>query len=411
MRSAFAYDMTPDDEGGTSFVESLLGEYDDAPVEARDIRVLILEDDDNDYRIVHRTLQLLDTYRVEAHRATTPEDGLELAAVHEFDVVLVDFWLGVDTGVGAIREFGGRIGRAAPILLTGMPGQDIRQLALRAGAIYCLDKNHLNPVLLETTIRCALHTHALEMRLQKAIIDLDLASRSKTNFFARIGHDLKTPLNAVLGYAEIISSQIYGPLETQKYAECAENIRAGGTHLLEVLNNLIHHSASQSSYSGDRRELASLGDVVTRALSMVEVLAQAREHRIDFEPPEEPVIARCQPAVLSQAILNVLSNAVKYTGRGGHIRISIEAETDASVIRIADNGIGMSKEDIELAMLPFHRVDLPPELAQDGTGIGLPIVADIMAIHDGRLDIESTPGAGTTVILRLPAVKAEVPAA
>ncbi len=402
MPSALAQLNLPELSGNKDFVADLLRHSDEINTDIKTIRILVVEDDDTDFLILSRTLQLMDTYRVEAHRARTPAECLALANEMAFDVALVDFWLGVDTGVGAIQEVGGRIGQAAPILLTGMPGQDIRQIALRAGAIYCLDKNHLNPVLLETTIRCALHTHALETRLHKAIVDLELAGRAKANFFARIGHDLKTPLNAVLGYAEIIASQIYGPDESQRYVECAENIRAGGTHLLEVLNNLIHHSASQSNYSESRREEADLGQLVHNALSMIAVSAVAREHDLKICVPDEPVTVRCQPSLLTQGLLNVLSNAVKYTANGGTIRIDLTCTADFATICVTDNGIGMTKEDIELSLQPFHRVDLPPELAQDGTGIGLPIVADIVAIHDGRLDIDSTPGQGTTVSLHLP---------
>ncbi len=383
----------------------------DGPVEPRPIEVLVIEDSDTDYRIVARTLQQMDTFRAQISHARDLEAARRMADDRDFDVALVDFYLGIDTGTEAIHDLGGRSGSTAVILLTGQPGQDILQLALKAGAIHCLDKNQLNPILLETTVRSALHTHALEAKLHETIVDLELANRAKTDFFARMGHDLKTPLNAILGFAEMITRQTFGPSISDKYVQCAQRIRVGGTHLLEVLNNLIHHSASQSSYSGGRFESAEINDIVEHALSMIDVLARTREHTIEVSLPEDSPVANCQPAVLAQAVLNVISNAVKYTPPRGHIRVSVEPGRRHNEIRVQDNGIGMSREDVDVALSPFGRVELPPQLVQDGTGIGLPIVRDIIAAHTGQLEIDSAPGEGTTVVLRLPVVQQDQSAA
>ena len=380
----------------------LLGGIEDGLIEPRDIDVLIIEDDSSDFRITSKTLQMMDTFRANIFHAPDLVAARGMSTERTFDVVLVDFCLGMDTGTRAIQELGGRIGSAALILLTGMPGQDIREIALKAGAIHCIDKNQLNPVLLETTIRSALHTHALETKLQEMIVELELANRGKTDFFARIGHDLKTPLNAALGYAEMISEQTFGPEAGDKYVECSNNIRTAGAHLLEVLDNLIHHAANESSYSDGHREIANLCDLVQNAISMVDVLARARKHDVKFVPPDCSVPVNCKSAVLTQAVVNVLSNAIKYTPAGGNIAVSASRAERHAVIRVQDNGIGMSRDDIDVALTPFGRVSLPPQFSQDGTGIGLPIVRDIVAAHGGHLEIESARDKGTTIILQLP---------
>ena len=329
-----------------------------------------------------------------------------MIAEQHFDVALVDFCLGMDTGTRAIQELGGRIGATALILLTGMPGQDIRQIALRAGAIHCIDKNQLNPVLLETTIRSALHTHALEVKLQEMIVELELANRAKTDFFARIGHDLKTPLNVILGYAQMIKGQTDEPEPQAKNAAFADNICNAGAHLLEVLDNLIFHAANQGSYAGGQFEHADLNKLTEQAVELTDILARSRRHKVEVALSDDDVIVSCQPAVLTQAILNVVSNAVKYTPPGGNIRISTASRDRFNEICVEDSGIGMSRTDIDIALQPFGRVTLPEQHMQEGTGIGLPIVRDIVSSHGGQLDLESTPGEGTNVILRFPKANA-----
>jgi|GEM_PF-2906595 len=409
MRSSFAFDS--DFEHFESEPPSATGGDHSNTAKPATIKVLLIDDSESDVRIIKKTLQLMDMLRAEVWHAHDLVTARSRCNDQAFDVALVDFCLGIDTGVRAIQDLGGRLGSAAVILLTGMPGQDIPEIAFKAGAIQCLNKNQLNPVLLETTIRSALHTHALEAKLQEMIVDLELANRAKADFFARVGHDLKTPLNAILGYSEMISLQTFGPSDLQKYSDCADNILAGGQHLLEVLDNIIHHAASQSSYAGGRFESADLNDVVRQAVSMMDALASSRRHTLDVSLFDWGIPVNCQKSVLTQAIVNILSNAVKYTPHGGLIRVSSSAGKRYSEVRIEDNGIGMSKEDVDIALLPFGRVELPADVTQDGTGIGLSIVQDIVSSHGGQLEIDSTSGEGTCVILRLPTVQSDQNAA
>ncbi|MDH3582546.1 MAG: ATP-binding protein [Hyphomicrobiales bacterium] len=380
----------------------LLYDVDDGLIEPREINVLVIEGDDNDFRIVGKTLQLMAAFRANTVHARDLAAARNITGEREFDVVLIDSCLAMDTGACAIRDPGGRVGSAALVLLTDMADQDVRKIALKAGAIHCLDKNQLNPVLLETTIRSALHTHALEAKLQDMIVELERANRAKADFFARIGHDLKTPLNAILGYAEMISAQTFGSSKPEKYIETANNIHAGGMHLREILDNLIHFSTNDSSYAEGPLAPVSVNGLAERAVSIVELFAHTRKHNIEVSMLENDVQICCQAPVLTQAVVNILSNAIKYTPESGRIRVTVSCDERCAEIHVQDNGIGMDQCDINVALTPFGRVNLPPEMAQDGTGIGLPIVRDIIASHRGQLDIESSRGNGTKVTLRLP---------
>ncbi|MCG8560529.1 MAG: hybrid sensor histidine kinase/response regulator [Hyphomicrobiales bacterium] len=368
----------------------------------RPISVLVIEDDDTDFHITQRTLLMMDTFDATIHHARSLEEAREAVLGNSFDVALVDFCLGLETGARALQDLGGRNGAVAPILLTGMPGQDVKQIALRAGAIYCIDKNQLSPALLENTIRCTLHTYALERKLQDLVIALERANRAKSDFFTKIGHDLKTPLNAIIGYSDALSSETFGPVGQAKYKEAGESIKESGLHLLEVINNLIQHSLSQGGMAEAAFQFEDVNELVARAISMIDILRRRHGHTLTRRLSGAPVHVNCHRSVLTQAILNILSNAIKYTPKGGAISVEVRETSRQVEIRIADNGIGMNENDLAVALAPFGRVELPARAVQEGTGIGLPIVRDIMASHQGQLEIESAPGKGTTVILRLP---------
>ncbi|PLX43588.1 MAG: hypothetical protein C0605_03860 [Hyphomicrobiales bacterium] len=366
------------------------------------IRVLVVEDSDYDFRITKKNLLLMDTYRVRVDRAGSVSEAGQAARRQDYDVVLVDFCLGLDTGVLAINHFGGRDSKAALILLTGMPGQDIPKIALKAGALHCLDKNQLNEVLLETTIRSALHTRHLEDRLKSLVSHLEEANRAKDDFYARMSHDLKTPLNAILGYAEMISDDCLSLSVPEKYQECARNIHTGGTHLLEVINNLILHASGKYADNLGRFSTHDLRQIVSQAVSLADSLAKNKAITITLQDDGSELQADCQVSVLTQAILNLLSNAVKYTASGGEVGVRLGTDKDRHFVAIRDNGIGMSTADIDLALTPFGRVELPAQISQEGSGLGLPIVKEIITAHGGELDISSRPGEGTEVILYLP---------
>ena len=399
MQVAQAYESTERQHSG--IVPNFPSDATGSISEVVDLRVLVVEDSEMDFRIINRTLQLMDTYRAHCFKASNIEAVKRLAGKNQFDVALVDFCLGVDTGTLAISELGGRHSAMPLILLTGMPGQDVREIALRAGVIQCLDKNQLSPAILETAIRSARHTHELEVKLQETIDNLEMANLAKADFFARMGHDLKTPLNAILGYAEMISNEMCGVPVPEKYASYARSISEGGNHLLQVLDAMIHHAVGQGSYGDGIFKVTELNRVAEKAALLVQNLVDARGHTLEVSLPDVSPLVRCQPPVLAQAVVNLLSNAVKYTPRGGTIRLEVSGDP-LPTISVRDDGIGMTDRDVKVALLPFGRVDLPPERAQDGTGVGLPMAKDIVKTHKGRLDIESAPNRGTRVTITLP---------
>ncbi|WP_319496423.1 ATP-binding protein [uncultured Cohaesibacter sp.] len=368
----------------------------------RHLQVLVIEDDEADFLFTRKSLRYLDSYNVDIDWATSVSDAVIKARSKHYDLVLVDFWLGMETGVPAINAFGGGAPGTIVILLTGMPGEDVQKIALKAGARHCINKSQLTPVLLEATIRSARHTQRLEQQLQQTIANLKKANEAKDRFYAHMGHDLRTPLNAILGYSEMILGNSLGLDVPDQYQAFASKIHAGGLHLLEVINNLMLQNGNALESIRKQVEEIRLDDVVGKALELVQFFAADKGIELAVNVAGRPVHARCHRSLMTQALVNLLSNAIKYTPAGGRVEVSLSVDAQGSVLAVSDNGVGMSAADIELARKPYGRVDLPPELAQEGTGLGLPIVERILSGHGGYVEIDSEPGKGTRVSLHLP---------
>ncbi len=364
------------------------------------LQVLVVEDDEADFLITRKSLLYLDCYQVGIDWATSVSDAVIKARSKHYDVVLVDFWLGMETGVPAINAFG-TVGTIV-ILLTGMPGEDVQTIALKAGARHCINKSQLTPVLLEATIRSARHTQRLEQQLQQTIANLKKANEAKDRFYAHMGHDLRTPLNAILGYSEMILGNSLGLDVPDQYQAFASKIHTGGLHLLEVINNLMLQNGNALESIRKQVEEIKLEDVVGKALELVQFFAADKGITLAVHGAGRPLHARCHRSLMTQALVNLLSNAIKYTPAGGKVEVSLSGDAQHCVIAVSDNGVGMAAADIELARKPYGRVELPPELAQEGTGLGLPIVERILAGHGGQVEIDSAPGKGTRVSLHLP---------
>lgn len=364
------------------------------------IRVLIVDDDPEDIALVRRCLEGMSAYKAKADRAGSLEETKAAIANADFDVALIDFHLGDETGTHVMQALGGRSGEIALIFLTGEHDAGIKRQALEAGALHVVSKDSLAPEILENAIHSSLYAQTIENQLNDALVELERATRARADFFAKIGHDLKTPLNSVIGYSEALAGESFGPLGNPKYRDYAGSIREAGGHLLELIDNLIHFSV------GDNRELAfaacDLNELTASAIRMTQPACQKRDHKMTVRLADEPVNVECQPPAITQAIINLLTNAIKYTGAKGRIEVSVRQTARHAEVAVRDNGIGMSQADLSIALEPFGRVQLPPETAQDGTGLGLHIVREIMARHKGQLDVTSAPGKGTTAILRLP---------
>ena len=229
------------------------------------------------------------------------------------------------------------------------------------------------------------------------------SNRFKSMFLASASHDLRTPLNAIIGFSDMMRGEVMGPLGAPRYREYVEHIHASGNVLLNIVNDILDLSKIEAG----RRELSpALLDARKVAQSCIELVghdAGARGIAMTIEAGPAPMLF-ADDVALREILLNLLSNAVTFTKPGGSVVVRIkDAPEGAAVIEVADTGIGMDADGIEVALQPFGQVAHGADLPQRGTGLGLPIAQRLAELHGGYLEIESSPGVGTTVRVTLPA--------
>jgi signal transduction histidine kinase len=238
------------------------------------------------------------------------------------------------------------------------------------------------------------------------------ASRAKSEFLATVSHELRTPLNAVIGFSDVQRREIYGPLGNARYREYAEDIHASGTHLLDLITRILDISKAEANKLQVEPVWLDPRPVLEAAARLVRDAAGAKRLNLAMEIPATPLRCLADPQALKQILLNLLSNAVKFTPEGGTVTLRFNTLADhRNEIIVRDTGIGIDAADLPRLMKPFEQANHGYARQSGGTGLGLPLVDSLVRLHGGELRIESVPGQGTAVIVRLPCPEASEVAA
>ena len=227
-----------------------------------------------------------------------------------------------------------------------------------------------------------------EETLRKAAEEAEAANQAKSEFLANMSHELRTPLNAIIGFAEIISNQILGPIGNARYCGYAKDIHSSGTHLLEVINQVLDMSKIEAGRFDLHEEEVDVAEVLGGVARLMETMAADGGLTLTTRLPEPPPVLLADRRVLRQIALNLLSNAIKFTPKGSKVELCarVEEDGDLSVV-VTDTGIGIAEHDIPLALAPFGQIDNAITRERPGTGLGLPIVKALVELHGGALKI------------------------
>lgn len=248
-----------------------------------------------------------------------------------------------------------------------------------------------------------------DIALMNAKTQSDIANRAKTEFIANMSHELRTPLNSIIGFSDILKNEVMGPLGQETYKEYAEDIHKSGNALLKIINEILDISKIETG----ERDLKESEFKLENILQSCNDLYSTRAHKKSIIIANDTqLLPRMIGEELSikQVVGNIYSNAIKFTPKGGRIRIFNSTDADGTFrLCIADTGVGMSASEIEKALSPFGQVETALDRSGAGVGLGLPLSKAIMDLHDGRLEILSEKGIGTTVSLIIPPnrIKAE----
>jgi signal transduction histidine kinase len=237
------------------------------------------------------------------------------------------------------------------------------------------------------------------------------ASNSKSMFLANMSHELRTPLNAVIGFSEMMHSEIFGPLGDRRYREYTGLIQGAGRHLLDLINDILDMSKIEAGKQELHRERLSVGDLVRECILMMQEQAAASGVTLGFDTSAHPAFIDADRRAMKQIFLNLLSNAVKFTPQGGQVMIGVIVADGRVTISVADTGVGIPADAIYRLGNPFVQIRNNAGTTQTGTGLGLALVRALTEMHDGAFRIESVEGRGTTVSISLPASKRETLAA
>jgi len=241
-----------------------------------------------------------------------------------------------------------------------------------------------------------------EQVVEDARLDAERANAAKSRFLATMSHELRTPLNAIIGFSDMLINEHALNIDAPRRRDYAQLINGSGQHLLAVVNGILDMSRIETGNFQITPEPFSLGPVIANCCELLALDARESEIDLVFRHPEAlPEIVADKRAV-KQVLLNLLSNALKFTGRGGRVSVSAKVEQSVVVIEVEDTGVGISETDLQHLGDPFFQVRGSYDRPHEGTGLGLSIVKGLVGLHGGRMDISSRVGKGTRVVVSLP---------
>lgn len=302
------------------------------------------------------------------------------------------------------------IGVGMTVLVTGLASLLVREMRRRIARDAQLAAERIRLELARARIQQeqAKLSHA-NAELTEALQKAEAANQTKSRFLANMSHELRTPLHAIIGFSELIQDRVPRTGGDTVIGEFANDILASGRHLLELINAILDISKVESGTERLVETSVRIADEV-RA-SVVSVAGRARERgvRVVLAIPADLPNLRADQTKIRQILINLMSNAVKFTASGGEIEVAAKIEPDgAMTVSVKDTGIGMSPEEVEVALQPFGQVDNSLARSHEGTGLGLPLAHRLAELHGGGLRIDSTKSSGTTVHVWMPRERVEL---
>ena len=241
-----------------------------------------------------------------------------------------------------------------------------------------------------------------EAELVRTRDEADSANRIKTQFLANMSHELRTPLNSIMGFSEILNRELFGSLGEGRYRDYAHLIHESGEHLLNVVNDILDISKIETGKFKIVKEPVDLASLVESCCDVMRHTAEQKQLTLMVEvAPVLPALAADRRAC-KQMLLNVISNAIKFTNPGGSVRVSARALNGTVEIAVTDNGVGIAAAELPKLGNPFVQASNSRDASCEGAGLGLSVVKGLAKLHGGKLELRSTLGKGTTATITLP---------
>jgi len=392
-------------------VSTLSGQATDPVVLDRNsrLRFLLIEDSTTDSELIRALLEdEFPNSKVDA--ATSLELALERLAAAPYDLVLADLTLPDADGGTVVRTVRDAYPNVTLMVLTGRVDGSLALWALAAGAQdYLVKGRHDGPHLAETVLhglqrsRTEQLTHSLllaALSVETASIEqLRELNKAESEFVATVSHELRTPLTSIAAYAELLQDE---PDLTPRQAGFVDAIVRNSIRLSSLTDDLLLLSGFTSREQQMEHLAVDFRDVVAQAQDVIQTLGDGRDVTIEFVLPEHPLVVIGDAAHLERVVLNLGTNAIKFSELGGAVICRLTGSPTEVVLEMSDTGIGIPPEEQEVLFTKYFRGSAAREHAIEGTGLGLHIVASIVKNHGGDISVESGQGEGTTFTVRLP---------
>lgn len=248
-------------------------------------------------------------------------------------------------------------------------------------------------------------SHRVEQFLRERNEALETADRLKSEFIANVSYELRTPLNTIVGFSEILTGEYFGDLN-ERQTEYGKGIYESSQRLLSLINDILDLATIESGQMSLELEPVDVHALLSSVLGLTRERVLRKNLQLDFDCPEDIGLIMADERRLKQALFNILSNSVKFTPDAGEITVSARRVEDNIIVTFTDTGIGIAPEDHARIFERFERGD-QPEARRSGVGLGLSLVQSFIDLHGGHVELESAPGVGTKVVCRLPARRAE----
>ena len=241
----------------------------------------------------------------------------------------------------------------------------------------------------------------LTQELERLAIKAEEANQAKSEFLASMSHELRTPLNAVIGFTDILGMEIHGPINTEQ-KDSLGHIEIAGRHLLEVVNDILDLSKIENGELKLIEEVINIDDTIADSFAILKPQFEGKKIQPHIDRKTDMTHLCADRRIVKQMLINLLSNAMKFSGQGAAISVRISDRQGALSLSVVDHGIGMRQDQVDYVLKPFSQVENAMTRSQEGTGLGLTIVKQMVELHGGNIHIQTSPGSGTTVTLTFP---------
>ncbi|MCA9472483.1 MAG: hybrid sensor histidine kinase/response regulator [Nitrospirales bacterium] len=369
------------------------------------LRVLLVEDDEDDAAMTRALLSNIPGTRFEMDWVSSYDRGLEMIQANRHDVDLVDYHLGMHSGLDLLHAIQGETRHAPVIMLTGHGNESVVLEAMRSGAADYLPKGSMSSESLERAIshavekfRLRCHLDERHRELQQANDDLKMRSEEIERFYHVLAHELKTPLTAASEFVDILLEEISGPINADQ-REYLQIIDGCFDSLKQNINDLFDITRLETGKLSVTLESAPVDDLIHQVVTSFGPIAHHKGVTLDCAVSPNLSAVFMDPQRIRQVLNNLLSNAIKFTPSGGFVTIAASEETanpSFLTITVTDTGQGIEADQLSRIFGRLYQIrdDSSPSVA--GLGLGLFIARELVKLHGGTLSVTSTPGVGST---------------